>query len=72
MKRLFNKMPPEGLVGDADKRQKEVVVLSHKRVPETTEDISTQEQKMLVIMKDLLGVLKNDSRLSHKPLVYQL
>ena len=72
MKRLFNKMPAEGLIGEADKKQKEVVVLSNKTVAESAEDISTSEQKMLVIMKDLLSVLKNDSRLSHRPIVYQL
>ena len=70
MKRLFNKMPPEGIVGDLEKKKKEVVVLSHKEVTQSASDVSTILEK--VSMKDLLSVLKSDSRLAHKPLVYQL
>jgi len=69
-KRFLNKMLPEGLVGDPDKKQKEVVILSKKSVEESANDISTLQKK--VILKDLLAVLKTDSRLAHKPLVYQL
>ena len=70
MKRLFNKMPPEGLIGDAEKKNKEIVILSKKAVDGTSNDISTLSEK--VMLKDLVAVLKSDSRLAHKPIIYQL
>ena len=63
-------MQPEGLIGKPDSKTKEVVIISKKQVEESANDIATQQKK--VIMKDLLAVLKSDSRLAHKPLVYQL
>ena len=70
IKRMFSKMAPEGLIGRADSKSKDVVILSRKTIIESNHDIATQQKK--VIMKDLLSVLKSDSRLAHKPLVYQL
>lgn len=66
----FNKMAPEGLIGRTDVKKKEVVILSKKAVTESLMDISTMQKK--VVMKDLIAVLKADSRLAHRPLVYQL
>ena len=68
--RPFPRMAPDGLIGEQEKKQKEVVVLSKKAIDETTNDISTLTEK--VLLKDLIAVLKSDSRLAHKPLVYQL
>ena len=70
LQKRFNKMQPEGLIGKPDSKTKEVVIISKKQVEESANDIATQQKK--VIMKDLLAVLKSDSRLAHKPLVYQL
>ena len=61
-------MAPEGLVGRTDVKKKEVVILSKKSVVDSLQDISTIQKK--VMMKDLISVLKADSRLAHKPLVY--
>ena len=66
-----NKMAPEGLIGKNDIKKKEVVVLSKKSVVESAYDVVSAIPKK-VIMKDLISVLKADSRLAHKPLVYQL
>ena len=69
-KRGNNKKDPKGLIGWPVTEEKGVVIFSKKSVEESANDISTQSKK--ITMKDLLAVLKDDSRLAHKPLVYQL
>ena len=69
-KRGFNKTIPEGLIGKADTKKKEIVILSKKSVEESANDYATQTKK--VVMKDFLALLKEDPRLAHKPLTYRL
>lgn len=65
-----NKMAPEGLIGQPDiNKKKSIVVLSHKQVEKSKRDIVTVVPKPIIV-KDLLNVMKADSRLVHKPLMY--
>ena len=65
-----NKMAPEGLIGQPDtNKKKSVVVLSHKAVESSKRDIVTGVRKPIIV-RDLLNVMKADSRLVHKPLMF--
>ena len=65
-----NKPGPHNLIASPDLKGKEVVILSKKSVVASSQDIATQQKK--IIVKDLLSVMRNDSRLAHRALVYQL
>ena len=69
-KRSNKSQQSEALIGEPNSKERSVVILSKKSIEESVHDIATLQKK--VIMKDLISVLKDDPRLAHKPLVYQL
>ena len=69
-KRSNKSQQTEGLIGEPTSKERSVIIMSKKSVEESVGDIATLQKK--IIMKDLISVLKDDSRLAHKPLVYQL
>jgi len=66
------KMAPDGLIGYPESnKKKSIVVLSDKQVEKSKKDyVTTLPKKILV--RDLINVMKRDSRLVHRPLVYEL
>ena len=66
------KMAPEGLIGQPESnKKKSIVVLSSTHVEKTVKDIVTTLPKKILV-RDLINVMKRDSRLVHRPLVYEL
>ena len=66
------KIAPEGLLGHPEmNKKKSIVVLSDKQVEKSKKDYVTRWQKKILV-RDLINVMKRDSRLVHRPLVYEL
>ena len=70
-RRFINKEAIASIVGPREESHKQVVVMTAKDVADTHRDVYTSVPKK-VIMKDLLNVLKRDSRLRNRPLHYML
>ena len=65
-------MASEGLIGQPEtNKKKSIVVLSNKKVEKSKRDIVTTLPKKIIV-RDLLSVMRKDSRFMHRPLVYEL
>lgn len=70
-RRFVNKEVAASVVGPSEEVSKHIVVMAGKDLAETQKDVFTSVPKK-IILKDLLVVMKKDSRLSNKPLHYLL
>lgn len=70
-RRFINKEVVASIIGPSEEIKKPIVVMSGKDVVQTNHDVYTSVPKK-IILKDLLTVMKRDSRLRNKPLQYVL
>jgi len=64
------KRSADELIKSASTKDIDVVVLSGKGAEKTMDDFVTTSKRKQITQRDLLTVLKNDSRFKHKFIVY--